>query len=565
MGHGLTGRALCRTAPLGDIPRVESMTAPDLERSLGRAEAAAVQWAIGLAALGGALAAVTYRSFDLDRFFVPKELALHAGALVIAVVLAARAGTRTRSASDTALAFWLGLSVVSAMFATSGWHAIRALALSLSAGAVFWGARAAYESGRSRQVVILIGAATTFAALSSLIQAYGIDLDLFAANRAPGGTLGNRNFIAHVAAMGLPILLWLAATARSSSRALGGAFAILVLTAALVLSRTRAAWLALVVWGVVALPLAWNGRASIAAALVPRRGALLVGALAAGTLMALALPNALDWKSDSPYLDSVKGVVNYREGSGAGRVKQYLNSLKLVRQHPLLGVGPGNWPVEYPAVVPRSDPSLTDATGMTANPWPSSDWIAALAERGILATGAMAMFVVLLLGGAWRSWTNAALSPRERLGALAGGSVVLIGVVEGSFDAVALLAFPSVILWGAAGALIPRGPVLAERRARREERVYLTLILAIVWMSMVAMPVRKLVAMRLYTQGSYDSIRAAAANDPQSYRIQMKAAEILANRGYCRLAYHNAMQALALFPHAQAAQALVARCANSER
>jgi hypothetical protein len=122
-----------------------------------------------------------------------------------------------------------------------------------------------------------------------------------------------------------------------------------------------------------------------------------------------------------------------------------------------------------------------------------------------------------------------------------------------------------VILWGAAGALIPRGPVSTERRARREERVYLTLIIAIVWMVIVALPVRKLVAMRLYTVGSYDSVRAAAAYDPQSYRIQLKAAEIQANRGYCRLAYHNAMQALSLFPHAQAAQALVVRCANSDR
>jgi O-antigen ligase len=551
--------------PQGDIPPVDATSTAGSDEGPGPATSGAIIGAIWIAAVGASLAAVTYRAFDLDRFFVPKELALHAGALIDVVALAARRGTRNTSRSDVALAAWLALSFVSALFATSGWHAGRALSLSASAAALFWGARALCDSNGARRAVIAIGAAVTFAAASSLAQAYGISFDVFATNRAPGGTLGNRNFIAHVAAMGLPLLLWLSATARSSARALLGAFAILILSAALVLSRTRAAWLALAVWGVVALPLAWRGRSTIAAALAPRRGPLLIAALAAGAVLALILPNALDWRSDSPYLDSMRGVVNYREGSGAGRVKQYLNSLKLVRRHPVLGVGPGNWAAEYPAVVARSDPSLIEATGMTANPWPSSDWIAALAERGVPAAVALAAFVLLLLAGAWRSWTDIGLSAGARLGALAGGSVVLIGAVEGSFDAVALLAFPSIILWGSAGALIPRGQVIGERRITRRARGYLTGAVAIAWCAIVATSVAKLHAMRLYSTGTYDSVREAASYDPGSYRIQLRAAEVQAARGYCRLAYHNAMRAVSLFPHAAAAQAILARCANSDR
>ena len=522
-------------------------------------------WALALAAFGGALGAVTYRAFELDRFFVPKELALHVGALAIVVALALRKGVRATSRSDAALLAWLALSFISALFATSGAHAFRALSLSSSAAVLFWGTRALRESGRSRGAVLVLAAAATVAAGTSLAQAYGFTLDTFATNRAPGGTLGNRNFIAHIAAMGLPLLIWLSATARSNLRALAGGAAILMLAAALVLSRTRGAWLALVVWLVVVAPLAWHGRATIASALVPRRALLLGGAIAAGTVFALLVPNALDWRSDSPYLDSVRGVVNYKEGSGAGRVKQYLNSLKLVRKHPLLGVGPGNWPAEYPAAVPRGDPSLTEATGMTANPWPSSDWIAAISERGVFAAAALGAFVLFLLGGAWRGWTNPRLSAQDRLAALAGGSVVLIGAVEGSFDAVALLAFPSVMLWGAAGALIPRGAPIREPQVIAPSRGFTTLIVALVWGVIVWTSANKVRAMRLYTAGSYDAIRAAAALDRQSYRIQLRAAEIQAARGYCRLAYHNAKQAVALFPHAAAAQALVAKCANSER
>ncbi len=520
---------------------------------------------IWVAAAGAALAVVSYRSFDLDRFFVPKELALHAGATLIVISLAAAGWRAGATRVNVVLAVWLALSVISGFGAASGWHAVRAVELSLSAAALFWGATALRHAGRERSVVIALGAAVTLATASSLAQAYGFKLDIFAVNRAPGGTLGNRNFIAHVAAMGLPLLVWLSATARSSARALVGSVAILMLAAALVLSRTRAAWLALGIWAVIALPVAWARRDVIVAALAPRRVWLLGGALGTGVVLALLLPNGLDWKSDSPYLDSVLGVVNYREGSGAGRLKQYQNSFKMAASHPVLGVGPGNWAAEYPGFAARNDPSILDTNGMTANPWPSSDWVAALAERGAIATLGLIAFVGLLLLAAWRCWRDDSQPARERLGALAGGSVVLIGAIEGTFDAVSLLAFPSVILLGAAGALVPASDGSTVRWISGRARAYMTALGAVVWLVFVAMSTRKIQAMRLYTNGTYDAVRDAASFDPGSYRIQLRAAEVAAARGYCKLAYHNAMNAAALFPRAVAAQALVAKCAAAEK
>lgn len=521
---------------------------------------------LAVAAIGGALAAASYRAFDLDRFFVPKELALHAGALIAAVTLLARRGERHWFRADVALAAWVLLSLWSAVYSTSGQHAFRALGITLSGAAVFWAASWLRDAGRSRAVVLLVVAAATIASASSLAQAYGLTLDVFALNRAPGGTLGNRNFIAHVAAMSLPLLIWLAATAQTSFRALLGSGATLVAAAALVLSRTRAAWLALAVWLILAIPLIWRSRGVIRTALAPHRAKLLGGALISGVTLALVLPNTLDWRSDSPYLDSVKGVVNFRKGSGAGRLKQYQNSLKMARAHPLVGVGPGNWAAEYPAFAARNDPSLSDATGMAQNPWPSSDWVAAVSERGAIAAAALAAFVLILLTNAWRGWSDSVFSSRERMGALAGGSVVLIGAVEGVFDAVTLLAFPTVILWAAAGALIPAGRVVKVFSAPdARARFYLAAIVALIWTGFVARSAFKIDAMRLFTQGSYDSVRAAAARDPGSYRIQLRAAEIQAARGYCRLAYHNAARANELFPHAVAAQRLVAQCSSSER
>ena len=66
--------------------------------------------------------------FELDRFFIPKELVLHLTAL-LAGLLAFRALARAgMTRIDLLLASYLLVGVVSALFATNPWLAIRAVA-----------------------------------------------------------------------------------------------------------------------------------------------------------------------------------------------------------------------------------------------------------------------------------------------------------------------------------------------------------------------------------------------------------------------------------------------------
>ncbi|HET7273643.1 MAG TPA: hypothetical protein VFI91_00595, partial [Longimicrobiaceae bacterium] len=162
--------------------------------------------------VAGAIAVVivasTNKEFELDRFFVPKEFVLHLTALV-AGVLAIGAFRRVRlNWVDLCLAGFLAFSAASAYFAADRMLAARGLAISVSGVAIYWAARSVRESGHARPLLTGLAAAVVVGCVTCLLQAYGMETEFFSINRAPGGTFGNRNFIAHLAAFGLPIVLF---------------------------------------------------------------------------------------------------------------------------------------------------------------------------------------------------------------------------------------------------------------------------------------------------------------------------------------------------------------------
>jgi len=290
---------------------------------------------------------VPYSIFDLDRFFVPKELLLHAVALALAVLALRRAKSFELNRIDLLLVSYLSLSCASALFAGDYWLAFRALTITLSGAVVFWVSRATDADSR-RRIIAAAACAAVLGAAFSLMQAYGVTSQFFSVNRVPGGTLGNRNFMAHLAAICVPALILTTLTARRSLAASAGVAGMAIIAAALVLSRTRAAYLGLcagagvLAWGFWLARGRWNSPDTA------RRLQLLVLAALAGVLAALLLPNTLEWRSKTPYRDTVTGIVNYQKGSGHGRVVQYGRTLRIVAAHPLLGVGPGNWQVVTP-------------------------------------------------------------------------------------------------------------------------------------------------------------------------------------------------------------------------
>jgi O-antigen ligase len=470
------------------------------------------------------IASSAYTAFDLDRFLVPKELALHVTA-ALAGLLALGAIRRVAFTwIDWLLVAFLAISAVSAAFATNPWLAFRALAISASGVVIFWTARGLREAGLQDRVLDGVALAVVVAAATSLLQAYGIRLDVFASTRVPGGTLGNRNFIAHLCAFGIPVLLLAGIRAKHYSGYLMTCIGVAIVTAALVLTRSRAGWLAT---AVALLVFFVFGRMHV------RLVGTIVGVVI-GAAAALLIPNALRWRSENPYLDSMRDVANYEEGSGRGRLVQYERSLRIAASHPLFGVGPGNWPVEYPRNVRGDDPSLNDSEpGTTFNPWPSSDWVAFVTERGPFAAFALAL-----------AFLGIAFSRDATLIA-----VLAAAVVAGLFDAVLLLAVPTLLVFAAVGALMPSGV-----QGPRSGIPYVVFVLFVAFSFVAAArSTAQLTAMAIYsTRGDRPSLERAAIIDPGNYRLQLRLARIGTRNRRCAHG-HAAHQ---LFPAAAAGRAV---------
>jgi O-antigen ligase len=474
---------------------------------------------IQIGAIAAVLVVLPNPSFELDRFLAPKELVLHITA-VIAGLLALRSIRRvSMTRVDWLLIAYLAVSAASAVLATNRWLGLRALAVSASGIVLFWTARALRQAGLERPLLNGLALAVVIAAITSLLQAYGVRLDFFASSRAPGGTLGNRNFVAHAAAFGLPIFLLAGLRAQRTATYVLASIGIAIVTASLVLSRSRAAWLAFAVMFLIFFfgSLKSWGRLS---------GVVVFAA--AGVGAALLLPNTLHWRSENPYLESVRGVANYEEGSGRGRLEQYGRSLVVLAHHPILGAGPGNWTVEYPRYARANDLSV-DSDRMTFNPWPSSDWVGFLSERGIVA----AVFIALAFIGIAMTARDATLL-----------ATIAAAIVAGLFDAVLLLAVPALIVWTAIGALWSPPPTMRPLRA-------LIAVAAIVVSALGAFrSASQVVAMEIYASGT--GLERASQIDPGNYRIHMRLSRKCAH----------ARAAHALFPNAEAARAAARRCGD---
>lgn len=496
-------------------------------------------------ALATLLAALPYAVFDLERHAVPKELALVSTGGLTAWLLVRRAPAVSLGWAELALAAYGIWTVASLVAAERWWPGLRATGLTLGGLAVFAGSSAAARAGRGRLLLAVLTLVTALAVGTALAQAQGADSALFSRSRAPGGLFGNRNFMAHAGAAGIALLVPIVLRARRGGAGMALAVAA-VLGSGVMLSRSRAAWLAAAAGSIVLLAAAATAGELARGSAGRRRLGALAAALAVGAAAAVLVPNQLRWRADAPYVESLRGVADYRSGSGRGRLVQYRHTLEMARSAPIFGVGPGNWPVAYPRFTRAGDPAFAAGQPVPTNPWPSSDWAGIAAERGFPA------LVLLFLAGsllAARAVSRLRGAGDTRAYAIGGLVLLTVALVVGCFDAQLLLAAPSFLILGGLGAMLPADRAALRRPlGTRARRLCAAAILAVTCL-LTGRLVLEVAAMHLYEQGG-DSRELAARVDPGNYRIRALLARDAARAGRCDDARRWATAASARMPHA---------------
>jgi O-antigen ligase len=507
-----------------------------------------------LGAFAVILASVPSTFYDLERFLIPKELAMNGAALAALMLLIPRWRAIELGIVEALLAAFVAWGAVSAALAANPWFALRGFGLTFSAFVLFVGARYVARQGACRATIVGLAAAAALGGALGVAQAYGAQWSLLADSRPPGGTFGNRNFLAHLMTLTVPLFVLLALRGKRAV-ALLGYTGLFIATLAIVLTRSRAAWLGTAGTMGVMLTALFVARRAVLEGIGRPRLTAVATLLAAASLAAILVPNRLDWRSDSPYAESLSRIASFREGSGRARVVQYRNTLKMVHDDPVFGVGPGNWFVHYPRVTTRGDPSFAGNDPIPTNPWPSSDWIALLAERGVAA-----VLVVLLAGGAIALTAARRLrgtDPDTSANAAALLAMLAAAAITGAFDAVLLLPPPAYFVAVSAGVLLPETKPVTMRRLEGSRRRLAAITVIAIGTILTLTSVGQLTAIRI---ASTHTTRAAHERAirfyPGDHRLRLR----LMQRGPCSVRVRHARVAVELMPYHPAPRRALAAC-----
>lgn len=496
--------------------------------------------------------------FVTERFTYPKGLLFHAAALVTGVSCLAWARRWRLDAVDLSVVVFAALGVLSAFTAAHNpWLALGAAGVTTSGSILFLSTRALAEGGRRNAILLAVAIAAGLLALSMLLEAYGPLDGLSTLKRAPGGVLGHRNRAAHLLVLSLPVS-WLCLTRERNRRVLGVLLACVTMTgAAVTLSHCRAAWLAILVLG-LGMGVAWVfGRRRSGKAW--QRTAGFAVALLMGASVGFAMPNTLEWSAS--YMATLRRIGEHDAGSGRGRLVQYSNTLRMIADAPLLGVGPGNWTVQYPRYATPGDPSYEVDDLVPVAALPRSDWVGLLAERGIPALLALSAVAWLLLVECWKR-ARQKERPELRADAFALMAVLAGLLVMGGLDAVLLTSTASFFIAVIVGALAhPQRDRAVIVPGASRPALAIAGVLLLTGIPLAYGTLRGLARQLLYTQPLTAERTARAVRlDPGGYEARVLMGRMKARDGQCEQALAVLREANHLMPNAQAPLRAWSRC-----
>ncbi len=297
-----------------------------------------------------------------------------------------------------------------------------------------------------------------------LLQYFDIGRNWIPTSGLPSSTLGHRNIAAAYAATTFPyIVLRLWEAERRVVFLFWGACSSVCL-AFLAATRSRGAWLALLIAAGVTVLLWYRSRSTTKVVGYDffRTAALFAGG--AFVLSVALIPAQIErdqgeamWHEKTSVGQAVLSIAN--EGGDKGRLVLWDTTLKMIQNWPIIGVGPGNWRIQYPV---HANGQMIDAQAVPHRP--HNDFLAIWAESG---TAAIVLFAALLFYSC-RSAARSILGEDRRL-VLAASASVASCIANGLFGFPKEFVAVSAPLWFGLGVLtvLDREQTTQARSSRR--------------------------------------------------------------------------------------------------
>jgi putative inorganic carbon (HCO3(-)) transporter len=497
---------------------------------------------------------------DPERFTLPKELLLHLTAFGTGLFALHTAAALSADSLDELLAGFLVLQALSALTAaTNPWLSLRMAGLNFSGATLFWVARSRRNKAFSQRAAFVVLAVSATVSSVTLLQVYlGVPTFSMVFGK-PGSVFGNRNQMAHFLALGYPFIVYLHLITQGRLGKTATAVVIFISAIAITLSRSRSAWITVLVEAGCGLTIMLLLMPASENRSLVFRSIRLLPIAAAGILIAAFVPNRLAWSSPHPLTQSLTTLADLRSGSGEVRLLQQSNTLSMVVDHKLLGVGPGNWPVQYPLYASLGDPSYNPRLLQPTNRLPHGAWIGVAAEEGVSGfVVVLAIAFTLLRFGASQVRSDDSETGLE--------AVVAMSVTAG----VGTLGFSESVLSSAATVFLVAlslGTTL-ERRVAHVSNVGVVRVLTLGIFAVCASQIllyssRELIANQLANSDTTTKGLAAAAKwDKGDYLSRAELARFWMLAGRCDSSTLYATEAFQLMPTAPAAPLMIAKCSN---
>lgn len=336
-----------------------------------------------------------------DSFRLPKELLFNGFSIVFALVLlfvvtgrvrpdVIRSRFRRRALALTlSIMAWCSASTIASANRFLSTYTLLTIAFSV---AIFWGAVIALDAKRTFAVLDIALLAPLINAVVVILQELGVWQPFTFAPGTSGrvtitGLLGNPNDVAMLLVVPAVATVVATATSQGLRRSFYGA-AGLVLVAGLVASRTRTALVAYAA-GVAVAMVIWARRTWLVWL------AIVIVTVVAAMSMSLTLPRGL--ADLAHYAKERQFQVVFAE-----RLPAFLSAIDMFRDHPITGVGPGNYKWYYMRYRTRLA-SHYDSAWFQGEPFnfneAHNDHLQVLAEAGLPGYGLLLVALFMIARG----------------------------------------------------------------------------------------------------------------------------------------------------------------------